>query len=372
VLRALAKTPEHRYRSAEEMDRDLARVGQGVAISRETEEAATQIIARPTLVAAPPRTPTEVFYEYDEPAPGRPVWPWILVLLLIVAASVTGWFVFQQVREEIAEAAPVAVPYVVDLREQQAVATILQAGLEPDVRRVPNREVEEGFVISQRPTQGTEVEEGSVVVVSVSSGPQMVEVPNVVGESRDDAVATLARARLEAKIVERFSDKPPSTVIAQSPRPGEQLEVGKRVQLTVSKGVEPVEVPYVIGLAYEDAASTLEAAGFRVRRRFVDSEQPRGAVTDQAPPPNSFVTPGSTVTLSVSKGPTQSTVPDVESQDEETARANLEGSGFKVEVVREPTIDPGMSGFVLRQEPAAGTRAPKGSTVTIYVGELEE
>src|SRR5688500_4348839 len=55
VLRALAKTPEQRYRNAEEMDRDLGRVAQGVAVSRETEEAATMVMRAPTMVA-PPRT----------------------------------------------------------------------------------------------------------------------------------------------------------------------------------------------------------------------------------------------------------------------------------------------------------------------------
>src|SRR5918912_644798 len=67
VLRALAKSPQQRYRSAEEMDRDLARVAQGATVSRETEEAATQIISRPTVVGTPPPTPREVFYEYEEP-----------------------------------------------------------------------------------------------------------------------------------------------------------------------------------------------------------------------------------------------------------------------------------------------------------------
>ena len=84
VLRALGKTPEERYPSAEEMDKDLARVAQGLGVSRETEEAATMILARSqvtpaTMVAAPPRPPAEVLYEYEQPRRGRPGWPWLLV-----------------------------------------------------------------------------------------------------------------------------------------------------------------------------------------------------------------------------------------------------------------------------------------------------
>src|SRR5918996_857549 len=129
ILRALAKTPEQRYRNAEEMDRDLLRVAQGVAVSRETEEAATMVMRAPPTLVAPPRAPAEVLYEYEEPRRGRPVWPWVLVLLLVLTAATTGWFVYQQVREELAEAAPVEVPYLIDLREEQAVGLVIDAGL---------------------------------------------------------------------------------------------------------------------------------------------------------------------------------------------------------------------------------------------------
>jgi serine/threonine-protein kinase len=370
VLRALAKSPQQRYRSAEEMDRDLARVAQGATVSRETEEAATQIISRPTVVATPPPTPREVFYEYEEPRRGRPFWPWLLVLLLLVAAALMGWFVYQQIRDEISESAPVATPYVIDLREEQAVAQVLEAGLVPDVKRVPNREVEEGFVFAQRPEGGAEAKKGSSVVLRVSSGPPVAEVPDVVGESRDDAVAALARAGFEAKVVPIFSDKPVDTVTAQSPKGGEKLEVGKRVRLNVSKGREPVAVPPVVGQPYDSAKATLEAAGFKVAQRFVESDQPKGIVVEQAPAGNALVAEGTTVTLATSKGPKESTVPDVTSQDEETARATLEQSGFKVEVVREPTDDDTADGFVLRQDPEGGTKAPRGSKVTIVVAQF--
>jgi eukaryotic-like serine/threonine-protein kinase len=370
VLRALAKSPQQRYKSAEEMDRDLARVAQGATVSRETEEAATQIITRPTMVAAPPPQPREVFYEYEEPRRGRPFWPWLLVLLLLLGAGLMGWFVFQQVRDEIAGRAPVNVPYVIDLREEQAVGQIINAGLVPDVKRVPNAEVEEGFVFEQDPAGGADVDEGSSVELQVSTGPPVAEVPDVVGALRDDAVAALARAGFEANVVPIFSNKPVDTVTATSPKAGEMLEVGKRVRVNVSRGREPVAVPPVVGQPYDSAEATLQAAGFKVARRFVDSDQPRGIVVEQAPAGNALVAEGTTVTLAVSKGPAESTVPDVTSQDEETARQTLEQSGFKVEVVREPTDDDTADGFVLRQSPEGGTRAPAGSTVTIVVAQF--
>jgi eukaryotic-like serine/threonine-protein kinase len=375
VLRALAKTPEERYPSAEEMDKDLARVAQGLAVSRETEEAATQILSRSqltpaTMVAAPPRPPADVLYEYEQPRRGRPIWPWLLVLLLLLAAGLTGWFVYQQVKDELADAGTVGVPYLIDLRETQAVGQVLDAGLEPNVIREANADVEAGFVFEQEPKFGEKVDPGSTVDIKVSTGPPQTEVPDVIGQTRDEAVAALARADLEAKIVEVYSDKDTGTVTGQNPKAGEKVKVGTRVQINVSRGVRPLTVPSVIGQPYEQAASALEGAGFRVVRQNVESDQPAGTVVDQNPGSGASAPAGTTVTLSVSKGPVEEQVPDVSSQAEDDAITTLEAAGFQVDVQREGTDDPALDGFVLRQDPAGGSKAPKGATVTIVVGQF--
>jgi eukaryotic-like serine/threonine-protein kinase len=375
VLRALGKTPEDRYPSAEEMDKDLARVAQGLGVSRETEEAATQILSRSqltpaTMVAAPPRPPSEVLYEYEQPRRGRPVWPWLLVLLLLLAAALTGWFVYQQVRDELADAGTVGVPYLIDLRETQAVGQVLDAGLEPNVIREANADVEAGFVFSQNPTFGAKADPGDTVDIHVSTGPPQTEVPDVIGQNRDEAVAALARADLDAKIVEVYSAKDPGTVTGQNPRAGEKVEVGTRVQINVSRGVRPLTVPSVIGQPYESAASALQGAGFKVARRDVDSTEPAGTVVDQQPRAGVDAPAGTTVTLSVSKGPTEQPVPDVTNQAEADAVATLEASGFTANVVREATDDPALDGFVIRQDPKGGKRAAQGSAVTIVLGQF--
>ncbi len=76
------------------------------------------------------------------------------------------------------------------------------------------------------------------------------------------------------------------------------------------------------------------------------------------------------MTLSVAKGPTKARVPDVTSQDQDSARATLEGSGFKVRVQTEDTTDASLDGVVLTQDPGGGTNADPGSTVTITVGHF--
>ena len=105
-----------------------------------------------------------------------------------------------------------------------------------------------------------------------------------------------------------------------------------------------------------------------MKRVNVDSDQPKDEVVSQEP--SGTAAPGATVTLSVSKGPKQATVPDVTSQDEDSARSTLQSAGFTVAVQQQDVGDPGLDGIVLSQSPRGGTKADKGSTVTIAVGRL--
>jgi eukaryotic-like serine/threonine-protein kinase len=375
VMRALAKTPAERYQSADEMDRDLERVARGAAVSRETEEAATAIIARPAAAggaAIPPTTEPSVYYDYEEPVRRRPIWPWILSAVLLIGALVGGWYVVDQVREELGESTAVVVPYVVDQRESEATAQILANDLRYEVEREPSAEVEEGFVIRQDPAGGVRVDKDSTVTIFVSTGPPMTEVPDVVGDNVDDAIAALAGADLKVKRANVFSERPVGTVVAQDPGGGRQVEVGTQVRINVSQGVRPATVPPVVGDPFETAQSKLEAAGFQVRRLDVDSAEPAGTVVDQDPDANTSASPGATITLSVSKGPTTTGVPDVTSQDEQAATEALENAGFEVNVVDEATDDVNQDGLVLSQDPAGGTQARPGATVTIVIGRFVE
>jgi beta-lactam-binding protein with PASTA domain/predicted Ser/Thr protein kinase len=372
VMRALAKNPSERYQSADEMDRDLDRVARGVAVTRETEDAATAIISRPAAaaVSAPPQP--SVYYDYDEPVRRRPVWPWILTALLLIGALGAGWYVYTQVQDELGESTAVAVPYVVDSRESEAVAQILAAELTPEVIREPSADVEEGFVFRQEPAGGARVDKESAVQVYVSTGPPQTEVPDVIGETRDDAVAALARADLEAKVVQVYSGEEPGTVTGQSPRGGEQVQVGTRVQINVSQGRRPVTVPNVVGDPFETAESKLQGAGLSVTRQDVDSLQPAGTVVGQNPSANASVPPGTAVTVSVSRGPATTGVPNVEGAEEDDARSAIEEAGFDVRVVDQPTDQTDQDGIVLSQDPAPGTQAEQGTVVTIVVGRFTE
>jgi eukaryotic-like serine/threonine-protein kinase len=385
VLRALAKNPRNRYQSAEEMDADLGRVARGLAVSDETATAATMVLsgagiaeAAPTTISRPtapmpPRPPVRQappagYYGYEEPPRRRPWWPWVLALLLLVAAGIGAWFAYNQIQDQLNANKPVAVPNVVGIDQSLAVAKVKNAGFTAHVVNEPSETVKKGVVSNQDPPAGSRQPKGNAVTITVSSGVPQTTVPDVKGKSQQDAFAALADANLKWSVAQVYSTLDPGTVTAQDPKAGTKVPEKTVVHVNVSQGVKPVQVPGVVGEPYEQAAGELQGQNFAVKRIDVDSDQPKGTVVGQDPGANAVVTPGSTVTLSVSKGPTTTAVPDVTSSDEATATATLQNSGFNVKVKKQPTTDPSQDGIVLDQDPVGGTNAQPGSTVTIFVG----
>ena len=132
-------------------------------------------------------------------------------------------------------------------------------------------------------------------------------------------------------------------------------------------------MPNVVGQSQAAAQRRLRAAGFRVRTVYVASTQPQGTVVAQRPAPGTSLRRDSLVRINVSNGPNAKpakAVPDVSGEDEATARADLQAAGFRVSVVDQPTTDENEDGLVLDQDPPAGTKAPAGSVVTIFVGRF--
>jgi beta-lactam-binding protein with PASTA domain/predicted Ser/Thr protein kinase len=379
VLRALAKDPADRYQSAEEMDADLARVARGAAVSPATEEAATAIISRPppTAVTAitPPRTrepvpyaPPPAYYDYDEPR-RRAVWPWFIALLFVAAAIVGGYFLYDQIQTQLTNS-KVAVENYRGFREIDAVKKIRDKGLRVQVVRQYNATVQATYVFKQDPQPGERIEKGNYVTIFSSQGPPKTDVPGVVGEKLDQALEDLRRANLKWKIQRIDANQPQDEVVSQRPSAGLSVAQGSSVTLRVSNGPKPVIVPNEVGSTFESANSALLGSGFAVRRKDVESDQPKDTVVAQSPNPGTYQPPGSTITLSVSKGPTTSTVPDVTSIAQGDAIAQLKASGFQVRVVPQQVTDSSQDGIVQTQDPAGGTKAPPGSTVTIAVGKF--
>jgi serine/threonine-protein kinase len=387
VMRALAKDPDQRYGSAEEMDADLARVARGVAVSPETEDAMTQVLAgvgastaatmvqRPRTVVTPPPAPpvyrSPSYYDYEEPPRGRSIWPWLLALGLIIAGVIGGWFLYEKIQDQLDKNRPVSVPDVTLLARPLAVQKIKDAGLTPRVVTAPNDTVPKGQVSDENPGGGSKVGKGSTITLTVSTGKPKVQVPNVVGQDLTSAVAALAQLGLNPKITRIYSSEQPDTVTAMQPHAGDNVDKGTTVHINVSRGAKPVPVPDVTNQPFANARSALLGQGFTVARVDIQSDQPQGVVIQMDPQPGTQVDKGSRITLTVSKGPATTQVPDVTGMDQSTAESVLTGSGLTPAVVFDPVTDPSQDGIVQSSDPAPGSDAKSGEVVTIHVGQLQ-
>jgi beta-lactam-binding protein with PASTA domain len=388
VTRALAKDPDARYQNAEEMDADLERLARGAAVSQETEDSATQIMRAPTgpmsataatMIVPPRRAPVgayapgppaqpPVYYDLEEPIHRRPIWPWVAAFLFVIGAAIGGWFLYDQISNKLASNNVVPVELYLNMREQQARDKISADGFAPVVNTHASRKTPAGFVFKQDPIPGKRIHKGDPVRIWVSTGVPKVDVPSLVGTQSTDAVAALTKAHLKPDVHEVPSSKPAGEVTAQDPPAGTKQPEGSPVRINVSKGPTPVSVLGVIGQPIDTASSQLQALGFKVTTNYVDSTQPANTVIDQSPASGQSAGKGSVISLTVSKGPTTSLVPDVTSLYLAAAEQTLHDSGFNARVIYESTQDPNSEGLVLSENPPGGTALKPGSPVTLTVG----
>jgi eukaryotic-like serine/threonine-protein kinase len=210
----------------------------------------------------------------------------------------------------------VTVPTVAGFSEKRAVRELSEAGCDSrkdtnlcgfkvEVRDEASDRIEEGEAIRTSPQGGTSAEVGSRVLLFVSTGPQQVEVPDVVDLARESAEATLNRAGLGFTIREEESDADPGTVIAQDPVGGTVVDKGSRVELTVAKEAETVDVPNVVGFSRDSAEDAIRDAGLRptVVEEETDDPDEVDQVLRQDPGPGANVDPRSTVEIVVGVPP---------------------------------------------------------------------
>ncbi|MEJ5887687.1 Stk1 family PASTA domain-containing Ser/Thr kinase [Pseudokineococcus marinus] len=193
----------------------------------------------------------------------------------------------------------VAVPALVgdDLATARSDARDAGLGL-TEAEPVYDEQVPEGAVVRQDPAAGVELRRGEQVTVVPSQGRQPIDVPDLVGSTREDALAALDGAGLEASVAEENSDVvPEGDVVRQDPADG-TLFAGDPVSLVVSLGPELVDVPDVVGQQLEPAREELEAAGFVVEEERVLGGF-FGTVRDQSVEGGTRARPGTTITLTV-------------------------------------------------------------------------
>jgi eukaryotic-like serine/threonine-protein kinase len=381
VMRALAKNPDDRYQSADEMEADLERVARGARVSATTVDTATQVLSRPAAataaasataatmiappVATPPTAPPPLIEEevLESGDGGRPIWPWLVAIGFVVAAVIAGFFVWN----ELSGAPQVPVNNYVNEPQAHAEQQIKAAGLNAAVKTGPNERYNKGIVFRQDPGAGAKVDKGGTVTIWVSTGPPKVTVPTVKGQQWTVAQQTLANLGLHP--VEHFvPGDTKGQVTATDPPAGQRVPKGSKIRVNVMSGPVQATVPNVVGESVGQATSALNTAGLNYKLNYVDSDAPQNQVVHQNPGPNSSVPQGSTVTLEVSKGPPQVTVPDVIGYTSQQAVQTLQAAGFQVNQQYTST-GPAGDNIVQSQNPAGNAQATKGSTVTITIGQ---
>ena len=133
----------------------------------------------------------------------------------------------------------ISVPDVVGLAQADAEAAILAAGLSVGVvTNASSDTVPVGNVISQNPSGGSNVTAGSAVDLVVSTGPDLVSVPDVVGLAQADAESAITAAGLTVGLVSTANSDtvPVGNVISQSPVAGTSITTGSAVDLVISDG----------------------------------------------------------------------------------------------------------------------------------------
>jgi len=195
------------------------------------------------------------------------------------------------------------VPTVEGLTEDAAIKAVREAGFKPVVHSAPSGDVAKGRVIRSSPDAGTSIERGETVVLVVSTGPSQATVPDVVGQSVDDARSTLTSKGFGVRTTEQESDRKPGTVLSQNPAGGSKAPSNTEVALVVAKAPAQAKVPDVTGKGSDQAISAVQDAGFKVKQNLqtVSDQAQNDVVVSQSPSGGSSAKKGSTVTIVVGR-----------------------------------------------------------------------
>lgn len=323
TVKAMQKDPSKRYQSAAEMLNDIDEFKKNPSIHFEykyfVDESPTRYMETITRVkgdsSADPR-PAEPKGEKREkkPFPTIPVLCAVAGAFLLVALIFVGTIFVPKLFPGAAGGSEIVVPNFVGmtLEEVNSKAEWKEAFTFKDPVLQEYSEEPVGTIIKQDLKEGTPVKKGTkTITLTVSRGPHMVRIPDVVGQHRDQAQAALENAGFDVKYLPESNDEVQENfVISLSPAeyPNE-LVYGSAITMVVSTGsapVEPVEVPEVLNLSLEQARSLLTAKGFVVNDTDItyvnNAGVPKGTVVKQSILGGEMATPGTTVSLEVSTG----------------------------------------------------------------------
>ncbi|WP_279193206.1 Stk1 family PASTA domain-containing Ser/Thr kinase [Corynebacterium stationis] len=368
VLTSMAKDPMDRYQSAQEFGADLERMSSGnvtraaqmhiaddepsahsqpedstrvAAVHPATTTMDPQPAAAAGVPVAAPGVASADIDERDGARKSRPWMKWIAIILAIALAGLLIGFAFdywntsqqrqaEQEQDQQSQANMVTVPDVEDRPRSEVIAELEDLDLLVTVNEEANPDIARDNAIRINPAPGSQLQRNSTVILTVSSGREITEVPDVVGLSLEDASRALSDAGLSmSDSVEEEESSADNTgrVTQQNPPAGSQLSRGSRVTVTVGTGPRMIRVPSnLVGQDIEDVRSTLDAMGFDVQVENVDSTETDGQVLSVSDEGNE-IPADSTVTVRVSNGQLI-VAPDLVRQTPEEAEEALRDAGW--------------------------------------------
>ncbi|MGW1072180.1 Stk1 family PASTA domain-containing Ser/Thr kinase [Streptomyces sp. NPDC002537] len=389
VLKALVKDPDYRYQSADEMRADIeaALEGQPVAAVAAAaygttgygEDQPTTMLrsqehgAGQTSMLPPVREDDGGYGGYDDGngrrRGGGGKKSSLSTILLIVAGIlvlVGAIFIGKSLFGGNSNSSQVNVPNLVGQTlkdaEQQGVNgdfKVVQSGSKPC-------DQDKGKICDQDPKDGGKIDRGGTVKVTVSSGAEQIEVPDVTEKQQDKARQILEDKGfvVEVKTAPATDSATPGTVLDQDPKGLSKADKGSKVTLTVVEAQANKQVPVVVGVPFDSANKQLTDLGFVVKKTEEENDQPAGTVIRQSPDGNTIVKQGSTVTLTVAKAKANQkvTVPALTSQKLKDARKALTDAGLQVGNVLGPQD---ANAIVFLTDPAAGSQVDKNTPVNL-------
>jgi eukaryotic-like serine/threonine-protein kinase len=266
----------------------------------------------------------------------------------------------------------VEVPEVVGLSAADAIRRLGQSDLIGIPEEVNDDSVAPGIVVRSDPEQGESVEPGSEVILFVSAGAALEEIPFLEGMELAAAEETIVdRGFRVGNIREEPSDTvEDGIVIRQNPAANTPMAAGTPIDLVVSTGPDSVTLDDLSGLTQRDATARLDTLGLTyVFETEYSNDVERGRVIRTDPGPGSLP-PGFEVLVVISDGVEPIPVPSLLGMDEATARAQLEALGLVLEV-NNSTIevsDPTQVGLIQAQNPTQPAVLFPGDIVRVTLG----
>ncbi|HTD49382.1 MAG TPA: Stk1 family PASTA domain-containing Ser/Thr kinase [Acidimicrobiia bacterium] len=379
IMSALAKDPEHRYQSADDLRADLLRFRRGrplaaAPVTGIVAEVPTTAVANAgmsayaaTATIASPRVPVDQTAMYAQQPARRRHPATFTILTLLVLAALVGGILYASMKLG-GNQVKVPVPNVIGKTEGIAVQALAAQHLIPVTQNVTSS-AKIGTVVAQQPTFNTQVKKGSNVTISVSVGLATKPVPQVSNASTPNASRQLQTAGFQVKVdLAQYSNTvDPGSVISTIPPNGTTAQVGSVVHIIPSKGVN---IPNVLNLPQATAFVDLRGVGLNpVAVPTASTTVANGNVVSTNPASGAVnVKPASTIQVLVSTGAAQVQVPAVVGDTVTKAQLVLAQHQLQSNTLSVGTRLRSNDGKVLAQNPTAGAMANTQSIVVLSVG----